>query len=199
MSETYVDCTGLKCPEPVMRTRQALAETEGVVTVLVDNETARDNVERFATTSGCDVQVSRALGGFLLKIKPGETEPEATPVAGAACESGSLTAVFISSEAIGTGEPELGAALMKSFLYASAEADTPPSTLVFMNSGVKLVTVNGETAESVKKLEDRGAEVLVCGTCLDFYGLKDRLLAGRVSNMYEIQTALAAADRTISL
>lgn len=199
MSETYVDCSGLKCPEPVMRTRQALAGAEDVVTVLVDNETARDNVERYATTSGCQVQVSRALGGFLLKITPPEDKPLDEPRVPVSCETGVSTAVFISSEGIGTGDPELSVALMKAFLYASAESDAPPAAVVFMNSGVKLVTVNSETVESVRKLEERGAEVLVCGTCLDFYGLKDRLRAGRISNMFEIQAALTGAGRTISL
>lgn len=199
MSESYIDCSGLKCPEPVMRTRRALETGESVISVLVDNETARENVERFATTSGCDVQVSKALGGFLLKITRGGEVPEETARVPLTCETCSVTAVLISSERIGEGDPELGSALMKAFLYASTESESPPSTVVFMNSGVKLVTVNNETAESVRKLEVRGSEVLVCGTCLDFYRLKDQLLTGRVSNMYEIQNALLEADRTISL
>ncbi|MHB8895383.1 MAG: DsrE family protein, partial [Candidatus Geothermincolia bacterium] len=81
----------------------------------------------------------------------------------------------------------------------SAESDTAPSTLVFMNSGVRLVTENEETAAHVRALVDRGTEVLVCGTCLDYYGLSADLKAGRVSNMYEIQQAMIRADLLVSL
>lgn len=199
MSETYIDCSGLKCPEPVMKTREALASAEGPFTVLVDNETARDNVARFARTSGCEVQVDKALGGFLLKITPGAGMPLKMSDSPVECSIGKGTVVFISGDEIGRGERELGIALMKSFLYASAEADDVPSKIVFMNTGVRLVTESDETAAHVKTLEDRGVEVLVCGTCLDFYGLKEQLEVGLVSNMYEIQSALIGAYNIVSI
>ncbi len=199
MSDEYIDCSGLKCPEPVMKAREALASARGPFTVLVDNETARDNVARFARTSGCEVHVNKALGGFLLKITPGAEMPLETSGSQVECSTGKGTVVLISSDEIGRGERELGVALMKSFLYASAEADEAPSRIVFMNTGVRLVTESDETAAHVKALEDRGAEVLVCGTCLDFYGLKDRLKAGLVSNMYDIQSALIGAYNVVSI
>lgn len=88
---------------------------------------------------------------------------------------------------------------MKMFLYALTEGDEVPSTIVFANSGVRLVTENEETIAHVKSLEDSGAQVLVCGTCLDFYGLAESLKAGRVSNMYDIQQALIGASLLVSL
>jgi len=88
---------------------------------------------------------------------------------------------------------------MKMFLYAYAERKEPPATVALVNAGVKLVTEDEETAAHVRKLEQQGAEVLVCGTCLDYYGLTGKLQAGRVGNMYEIQSALVGAGRLVSL
>ena len=200
MANIDIDCRGLKCPEPVLRIKKALADSAGNFTVLVDNETARDNVSRFTRTSGCDVKVAETDEGFLLSITP--TAEEADQTAGEApisCDSVTGTVVFVSSDEIGAGERELGATLMKSFLYAAAEADGLPSSMIFMNSGVRLVTENEDTTENLAKLADRGVDILVCGTCLDYYELTERLKVGRVSNMYEIQSALISAPKLVCI
>ena len=197
--EADLDCTGLKCPEPVLRTRKIIESECGPFTVLVDNDTARDNVLRFARSTGCGVEATDCEGGWLVSVVPGETVPQATPEAVCAPRAGTGRVVLISSDEIGKGEAELGRTLMKMFLYAATESETPPSALVFLNSGVKVVTENEETAAQVAKLEEGGALVLVCGTCLDYYGLKDKLKTGRVSNMYEIQATMIGADLLVSL
>lgn len=194
MNETeYVDCRGLTCPKPVMMTKEKLAEARDSFSVLVDNATARDNVKRFAESRGCSVEVSEREEGFLLEVEPGTRTlcEEARPAAG--------TVIFISSDLVGAGDSELGAALMKAFLFTCAESEVAPETLVFMNSGVRLVTENEETAASVARLEERGSSAVACGTCLDFYGLKEKLKAGRVGNMYEIHSILAGAGHLISI
>ena len=188
-----VDCRGLACPQPVMKTREKLAEARGGFTVLVDNATARDNVKRFAESQGCAVEVRGREGDFTLELTPGSCAPaQETPRRAG-------TVIFFSSDLVGTGDPELGGALMKAFLFTCAEGEVTPETLIFMNSGVRLVTDNEETAASVKRLEERGASVVACGTCLDFYGLKESLKAGRVGNMYEIHSILAGAGHLISI
>ena len=200
MEEVDLDCRGLKCPEPVMRTKKALQTAGGSFTVLVDNQAARDNVSRFARTAGCEVKVSDAQGGFLLELIPGAVKPEEMPRSGEMrCDAETVTVFFISSDEIGTGDRELGTTLMKAFLYASSESEDVPDRAVFMNSGVRLVTENDETVAHMKRLEERGVELLVCGTCLEYYGLADELRVGRVSNMYEIQSALVGADRLVSI
>jgi selenium metabolism protein YedF len=100
---------------------------------------------------------------------------------------------------MGRGEPELSSTLMKMFLYTTAESDEPPAKIIFINSGVRLVTENDEAAAHVRRLAAAGTDVLVCGTCLDYYGLTDSLQVGRVSNMYEIQAALVGAGLLVSL
>jgi selenium metabolism protein YedF len=197
-----IDCTGLLCPEPVLRTKRFLESATGPFTVQVDNETARDNVSRFARTSGCEVGIVESDGKYQVTVTPpGDVRKSEQPeVDKAWCPPvGKKTVLFISSDEVGKGERELGQTLMKMFLYTATESETPPSALIFINSGVRLVTENEETAAHVRKLEDGGAEVLVCGTCLDYYGLKEMLKAGRVSNMYDIQSAMIGADLLVSL
>jgi selenium metabolism protein YedF len=193
-----IDARGLECPRPVVMTREALRKASGTFTVLVDNETARENVSRFARSSGCEVEVKEWEGGFLISIAPGpESKADGTEVSSTA--NGTGTVLFICTDAIGAGDHELGATLMKMFLYAYAEREEPPMVVALMNAGVKLVTEDEETAADIRRLEEQGAEVLVCGTCLDYYGLKQKLRVGRVSNVYEIQSILVGAGRLVSL
>lgn len=193
-----IDARGLECPKPVVKAKEALERGGGSFTILVDNETARDNVSRFARSSGCTVEVNAHQEGFAITVTPVPgAESAAVKPAGGATETG--TVLFISNDKIGGGERELGANLMKMFLYAYAEREEPPSMVMLMNAGVRLATENEETASHIKRLEEKGSEVLVCGTCLDYYGLKEKLKVGRVSNMYEIQSALVGAGRLVSL
>ena len=193
-----IDARGLECPRPVVKAKEALERGGGSFTILVDNETARDNVSRFALSSGCAVEFNEHKEGFAITVTP---VPGAE--SGAAKSSGSTpaagTVLFISNDEIGGGERELGANLMKMFLYTYAEREEPPSMVVLMNAGVRLATENEEAASHIKRLEEKGSEVLVCGTCLDYYGLKEIIKVGRVSNMYEIQSALVGAGRLVSL
>jgi selenium metabolism protein YedF len=146
------------------------------------------------------VEASAVEGGFLLTIEPGAApSEEPLPEVSRGCATGAARVIFISDDEIGGGERELGAALMKTFIYTAAESDDPPDGMVFMNSGVRLVTENEETVEHLRRLADRGVDILVCGTCLDYYGLKERLKVGRVSNMYEIQSVLIGAGNLVSL
>lgn len=195
-----IDCTGLKCPEPVMRTRKMMDEQQAGFTVLVDNATARDNVTRSVRGAGREATVTEQTGRFLIKAGPADDGPvEAPGAVGETSATGGNKVLLVSSDAIGSAEPELGRALMKMFLYTACQSSPKPDTLIFVNSGVRLVTENEEAIEHVLGLEASGTEVLVCGTCLDYYGLKESLSAGRVSNMYEIYLALIGAEQLLSL
>jgi len=196
--EIEIDARGLECPRPVVMTKEALENASGAFTVLVDNETARDNVTRFARSSGCEVGVKENESGFLISIAPGPAS-EADTVQLSSCTPGTGTVLFISKDEIGGGDRELGSTLMKMFLYAYAEREEPPAAVALMNAGVRLVTEDEEAVAHIRRLEEQGAEVLVCGTCLDYYGLTEKLRVGRVSNMYELQTTLVGAGRLVSL
>jgi selenium metabolism protein YedF len=87
---------------------------------------------------------------------------------------------------LGQGSEELGRLLMRGFLYALTERETVPERVILMNSGVRLAASGSESLVNLKKLGERGVEILVCGTCVEYFGLKADLALGRISNMYEI-------------
>ena len=108
--------------------------------------------------------------------------------------------MFVGKDFVGDGDLELGHNLMKMALYTLSEAGDPPTSLLFMNAGVKLVAPGEEQViEAVKKLEEQGTEVLVCGTCLNFFGIADKLSVGEVSNMYDILERMRESAKTITL
>lgn len=192
--EKTLDARGLACPQPVVMTKQALGEGPGVLKVLVDNPTARDNVTRFARSQGCEVEVREEDFGFSLEISPGAEGP--APVLEG---EGAAHLFVLSSDFMGKVDNDLGRLLIKAFLSTLAEREELPSHLILFNSGVILACGEAETVEPMKRLEGRGVAILACGTCLDFFGLKEELRAGTVSNMYEIVDALAEAGKCITV
>lgn len=191
-----IDARGLACPQPVINTKKALeAIEEGMLTVIVDNVAARDNVRRFAESQGCTVTVDEKKGDYHLDIAKGfaceiESRSEETR------ENDNIV-VYINSNTMGAGDDELGRILMEAFLKTMVIADPQPRKLIFVNSGVKLATEGSDVLQHIKEMERKGVEVLACGTCLDFYGLKEKLRVGVISNMYDIIESLMEAGKVI--
>ncbi len=134
---------------------------------------------------------------FIIYITKGETQE----VESNTCQPNifkDMTIVF-SSDKMGKGSDELGKILMKGYIYTLTESIPYPSTLLFLNSGVKLTIEGSEVIEDLKKLEEQGVEILSCGTCLDFYNLNDKLKVGEVTNMYTIVEKMKNATNTIVL
>ena len=188
-----VDARGLPCPRPVVETKKALDGMEaGTVTVLVDNPESRDNVARFAGSQGCEVDIRENEGVFRLTIQKESSAESHT-------ENTGTIVVLIASDVFGTGDERLGEILMKAFLNTLWDADTKPSTLLFMNSAVKLTTSGSEVLDTLKLLEKEGVRVFSCGTCLEYYNLKEKLSVGSVTNMYDTVSSLLSADKIIKL
>jgi selenium metabolism protein YedF len=190
--ENTLDARGLACPQPVVLTKQALQGGNGPLRVLVDNPAARDNVTRFARSQGCEVALREEDFGFSLELTPGAGEAVAPGAGGAHL-------FVLSSDFMGKVDNDLGRLLIKAFLNTLADRDDLPSHLILFNSGVALACGEAETVASLERLEGRGVSILACGTCLDFFGLKQELRAGVVSNMYEIVDALAGAGKCITI
>jgi selenium metabolism protein YedF len=193
MSEN-VDARGLACPQPVILTKKALEKVDEVF-VIVDNETAKQNVSRLADSRGFQVSVEKkgeATYLHLTRKVSGLEKSSVTP----ATKSDVL---LISSNTMGRGDDVLGNTLMRSFMHTLTEAETRPSRIIFMNSGVKLVARDSEVIADLRALEKQGIEILTCGTCLGYYNLKEAVEVGRVSNMYDITAALLDTDKIISL
>ncbi len=201
-----IDCRGLDCPEPVLRSKSALEdENSDLLTIIVDNQVARDNVMRFLRSRNLQPEYNENQGIYQISVKPGSRQAEIISPSGEnvlkASQQGPADrpVLFISTDQLGTGSSELGRLLQKNFIYTLTKRDEMPLALVFMNSGVKLSVEDSPVLEDLKILEEGGVEILVCGTCLDYYKLKEQHRVGQVSNMYDIADLLLSAARVVTI
>ncbi|KIH76371.1 selenium metabolism protein YedF [Geoalkalibacter ferrihydriticus] len=189
-----LDCREQKCPHPVIETRKLILASRGEpLEVLVGDETARENVTRMAQSQGYQVSGNPIEGGFALHLSRGE---KATPTLPQQAPAGQ-TLVYISAETMGAGSDELGRVLLKNFFFTLAELETPPSSIFFVNAGVKLVCSDSEVRETLEKLACAGTDIAACGLCLEYFHIKDQIAVGRVTNMLDIVTSLSEAGRVI--
>ena len=105
--------------------------------------------------------------------------------------------VVLSGNTMGSGDSRLGTSLMKAFVFALTKQDQLPDTILCYNTGAYLTCADSDTLEDLKLLESEGVTILTCGTCLDFYGLKEKLAVGGVTNMYDIVERMENASRII--
>ena len=218
-----VNAMGDICPIPVVKTKKALNELNvpGEIEVLVYNETAVKNVTKMAKSSGASAEseqlgerqyrvlitVGEAAAAQMKTSQSGSKESgskerrqNAAKPAGngaAGCRTCVGTVVAVGSDRMGEGSEELGRILIKSFIFALTQLDDLPDKILFYNGGAKLTVEGSESLEDLKALEEQGVEIMTCGTCLDYYGIKDRLAIGGVTNMYSIVETLQNAMSVI--
>ena len=195
-----LDCRGLACPQPVMRSRDALAGGTQALEVLVDNEPARENVRRFFEGRGFSVATSQeGPDCWRISATAGDaaTAPQQAAEAAPAAEGNSRTLVLITTETIGRGDDVLGGKLMGNFLATLPELGARLWRIVLINGGVKLASCPGPALDALKKMEAEGVSVLVCGTCLAHFGLLEAKAVGDTSNMLDIVTSLDLAGKVI--
>lgn len=202
-----LDCKGLLCPRPLIEAKKAFtqASTGEVITVIVDNDTAVFNLTSFFSGNGVESQTRKEGGIHFVTVTKGESQhttvanstpeeycqvPEQKPLL-------EKTVVVIASDKMGEGNPELGEILMKGFFVALAEAESIPSELIFYNSGVLLTTKTSTIIPSLEQLRNKGVSITACGTCADFYGIKNDIKIATISNMYSIVTSINAAGKVI--
>jgi len=193
-----IDARGKACPMPVILAKKEIDGGCQDITVLVDNRTAVENLTRLGNSAGMSVTTGESAGDLFVRLT-GEGKVVENPVI--ACPTtGNGYAVFIGKDTVGAGDPALGYNLMKMALYTLAQGDIAPAHILFMNDGVKLPAgEEQQVIDSLMTLSEKGTIVLVCGTCLNFYGIADRLKVGIVSNMYDILGAMQRADKVITL
>lgn len=194
-----IDALGQVCPIPVIRAKKALeglGEEGGVVTVLVDSDISRQNLQKMATGMGFQSEYQQKDKGVI----------EVTIVAGEGCvledpgvaeESGVVVA--IGRDTMGEGSEELGRILLKGFIFSLRELNPPPTHLLFFNSGAYLTSSESNSLEDLKALADLGTVILTCGTCTNYYGITEKLGVGEITNMYGIVTTMAEAKRLINI
>ncbi|MCL5935689.1 MAG: sulfurtransferase-like selenium metabolism protein YedF [Firmicutes bacterium] len=195
-----VDCRNLACPQPVINTKKVLdSMDEGTVTVIVDNDTAKENIMIFAKNAGYRSDVEKKGEDHQITITKGNTGILKKEQDSYRAEKGRSIIYLITSNLLGQGPPDLGAVLMKSLMVTLTEMNPPPEALLFLNSGVMMTCEGSPVLEQLQTLFSRGATLISCGTCLDYYKLKDKLKVGRVGNMLEINGYLSGESKAITI
>ncbi|MGL4656194.1 MAG: sulfurtransferase-like selenium metabolism protein YedF [Sarcina sp.] len=188
-----LDLKGLVCPMPVINAKKYFESIEmGSAKILVDNEVAKNNLEKFANSNGFKCSVEAGENEFILVM-------EKERVALVKELDKDEFSILIGSDKLGNGNDDLGATLMKGYIYALSESEKLPRKIMFLNAGVKLVAEGSSVLESLDNLKRKGVEVLSCGVCLDFYGLKDVLKVGEITNMYAIVEEMNSVAKLIKL
>lgn len=192
-----INAVGLACPKPVINTKKELDKIEeGIVVVTVDNDIAKQNILKLSNSLNCKAEIIKQEKDLIsIEIKKGDNviiEEQIKDELDNKC-------IFISSNKMGNGNDELGEILMKGFVYTLTESKPYPKSILLVNSAVKLSTENYDTVQNLKILEESGVEILSCGTCLDYYGLKESIKVGSITNMYTIVDIMKNSSQTISI
>ena len=195
-----IDARGLACPAPVLQTKAALeADKPNRVNVVVDNAAAQQNVQRFLESQGFQATLKQDGDDYLVSgTAAGEgVEPVRPSVAEQSDEMKIL--VMCATDRIGFGDDELGLKLMVNFLRTLKEMGSELWRLVFVNNGVKLTIDGSQVLDDLQNYEKEGLKILVCGTCLDHFGILEKKKVGETTNMLDIVTAMQLADKVINI
>lgn len=201
-----VDAMGKACPLPVVMAKKVLdhAAEGDVVEVHVDNEIAVRNLEKLAKNQQCTVS-SEVVGEkhFVVRITAGAAEAGNHEISAEDYESCDCQptkrneVVVLRSARMGEGSEELGKTLIKGFIYALTQLDQLPEKIICYNGGVFLTTEGSDSLEDLKLMAEQGVEIYSCGTCLNYYGLTEKLRVGEVTNMYSIMEMMTGASKII--
>lgn len=195
--EKKLDCKGMACPLPVVTAKKAIEEftEEGIVEVIVDNETAVQNLLKLAGKSNFNAaSEKKSEEEFVVRI---EVKPEGEVVKNDSEKKSGPTTVVISGSTMGSGDDELGKNLMKAYIFALTNVTPIPDNIIFYNGGAYLTVEGSASLDDLKNLEKAGVNIMTCGTCLNFYGIADKLSVGQVSNMYDIAQTMADSGSVI--
>ena len=193
-----VDARGLACPQPVILTRNALQENDQVTTI-VDNKTSQYNVTKMAEKGGHQVKVEKKNYGIYLHISKESVPQESEAAKPTSSGTDGPIVLVISNEFMGHGDNELGHILIRGLCHILGEVESLPDTIIFFNTGVKLVVEGSPVLEDLQALQKRGVDILACGTCLEHFELNKKLVVGEVSNMYTIAETMLGTGKVVNL
>lgn len=205
-----LDMCGQPCPIPMIEAKKAMAEPGAdSVTVLVDNFVAVQNIQKMAAGLGYHFTYQQQEDTNYLVIITAEDTPlenassdpapmgAVAPTMSVSAASGST--ILITCDQMGRGNEELGKILIKGFIFSLTQLTVKPEAVLFLNAGVNLVVEGAVTLEDLQSLTAAGTKISACGTCLNFYGLTEKLAVGEIVNMYDISEKLNNAVRPIIL
>ncbi|MDF1574653.1 MAG: sulfurtransferase-like selenium metabolism protein YedF [Bacteroidales bacterium] len=196
-----LDTTGLLCPQPLILLKEALMELEEgeQLQVETDNKTSLKNLLSYLKDQGVEPEVStKGKVHTLVAVKPEEDLTASDPALYCSTERPAAYVVCIKGELMGEGDPELGRLLMETFVNNLKLQEKLPSHVVLYNSGVKLAMKQSPVCSSLTELEELGTRIMLCGTCIDHYGLQYDIAVGMISNMVVITETLASAGHVLT-
>jgi len=204
-----IDARGLACPQPVILAKNAVKDLmSGTVKILVDNDTAKENLKKFALNHNLKIEVEEKGTDFHISLTKdavvkdfNENSLSVNELLEYECDltNNKSTLVVVKSDRFGSGADDLGTLLMKSYTFALSESDPLPKAMLLLNGGVKLACEGSEVIENLKKIAAGGTEIFCCGTCLDFFGLKEKMVVGTVGNMYMFIEKMNEAGKVITI
>lgn len=199
MMRKIIDAKGKACPMPVIMAKKEIDLGTKFFYIEVDNNIAVENLKKLASSQGFQTKVEEKNGLYSVYFSNGceECEEVLNKVQGK--KPLGDWCIFIGKDIIGAGDEELGKLLMKMFFYTLSEDEDLPKAILFMNDGVKVPTLNEQAIEHLNVLVEKGVNVLVCGACLNYYHLEDKLSVGTVSNMYDIVGVMKSTSKVITL
>lgn len=201
-----VNGMGKNCPIPLIETKKAVKAltSPDVVEVMVDNSMAVKNITRYAIDSGFKITTDKISDKeYKLTIEVNEIRSEEEKKMAESCDACRATdntgniVVAIGSDKMGCGDEKLGKNLMKAFIYSLSQAEVHPKTMLFYNGGANLTCEGSLSLPDLENLKELGTKIYTCGTCLDFYGLKEKLKVGEVTNMYDIVSTMESASLVV--
>jgi len=192
-----IDARGLACPEPVVRTKTKMKEFPEIE-IIVDNETALENIKRLASSSGWIFTYTSSENNFIINIASDNAQISDKQSGFSDSDSSKSSTIVFSSNKMGSGDDELGIILMKAFIHTILSLETTPSKLIFYNSGVLLAAEGSGVIDDLQALQEKGVELLICGTCVNFYNIGEKIKAGILSNMFDILDTMNKSSRLIN-
>lgn len=200
-----VDARGMVCPQPVIMTKNEADAGENEIKVIVDNETSRENVLKFGVKLNYATKVEEKEDGTYIYLTKESANNIELVIEGIEetvtgnTKKKEIKGYVIGTNLLGKGSDDLGRVLMKSFLFSLTAKEPYPSFLIFLNAGVKLTVEGSESLDDLKKMEEAGVRIVSCGTCLDFFEIKDKIAVGSVTNMYDIVETIAESDNAVMI
>ncbi len=183
------------CPTPLINTITALKEISinDKVMVKVRGDVPLQNIKRFADGKNLPIEI-KEIGNNEFEILITKTHNIDVDSSDKNCNCGNgKLVVSISSDVMGEGDNELGKKLMKAFILALTKQENLPDIIIFYNKGAYLTTESSDCLEDLKKMETQGTKIFTCGTCLEYYNLKEKLVVGEITNMYDIVSMMEMA------
>lgn len=213
-TERKIDLRGLICPEPVLRTKKLLDDSSvGKVEAIVDGEINVNNLSRLARSLKLKFESNASSEGFVVTLERSgaASERESKEAASAhthpaassskAPQAGTPAVgevVFLGKDKFGEGDPEFSTTLINLFLQTMFESGQRPRAILMANTGVRLMAPDSAALKVLNDFRDAGVEVLACGLCVEFYGLKGKIATDQITNMFAICEFMFAADKVIA-